>query len=120
MKKKKLNNKLTKECDWYSRISMIGISIIVLHFLFLFIFPAIFNFPEIFKRTWGFHHISYFSMPYIILFYLIGISVCIPQINKRIVKFFEIIFSENVKNKLKNNKCWAWEVIWMKEGTGNR
>jgi hypothetical protein len=56
----------------------VSIGFVLLHFLFLFIFPHIFNVPQIFERMWGFHFITYFSFPVIAIFYALALSLCVP------------------------------------------
>jgi tetratricopeptide (TPR) repeat protein len=56
----------------------VSIGSVLLHFLFLFIFPHIFNVPQIFERTWGFHFVTYFPFPVIAIFYALALSVCVP------------------------------------------
>ncbi|MBN2035712.1 MAG: tetratricopeptide repeat protein [Chitinispirillaceae bacterium] len=48
------------------------------HFLFLFVLPRVFTFPELFGRAWGFHFITYYSVPVIIAFYACTIAACLP------------------------------------------
>jgi hypothetical protein len=57
---------------------------------------------NIFTRDWGFNNISYYSLPWILLFYLINIAMCIPSLNGRFnnvlehavdAKLFQIIGS---------------------------
>jgi len=62
-------------------------------------------------RIWGFNHISYYSLPVIILFYLIGFSVCIPVINRRITKLFETIFTIELQEKITKYKFIIFGVI---------
>jgi len=93
-----------KKTDWRKVLSVWGIIIMSLHFLSLFVFPEIFDMPEVFERTWGFHFISYFSTPVIILFYLIGFGVCIPPVNRKIVQVFESFFSGDLQSKLAKHK----------------
>jgi tetratricopeptide (TPR) repeat protein len=57
-------------------------SVVVLHFLFLFVFPSLPHFPAILKRTWGFHFITYYSIPARIEFYLLAAIACVPLSNR--------------------------------------
>lgn len=62
--------------------------LIILHFLFLFVFPKIS--PALtFQRTWGFHFIAYFPKSVIILFYFIILLLSHPKIALKIVDWWE-------------------------------
>ena len=50
----------------------------------------------IFSRDWGFNNISYYSLPWILLFYAISIAICIPIVNER----FNNILEHVVDSKL--------------------
>ena len=51
---------------------------------------------NILSRTWGLNNISYYSLPWILLFYGIGISLCIPVVNQ----WFNDIIDHAVGSKM--------------------
>ncbi len=50
------------------------------HFLFLFVFPGMFNAPSFFGRAWGFHFITYYSPKFQIAFYALAVALCCPPV----------------------------------------
>ena len=73
---------------------------VVLHFLFLFVFPRIFSAPHFFGRTWGFHFITYYSLPAQTDYYLLAIFVCMPLSAGLTAYIFSRFFSDNSIKRL--------------------
>jgi hypothetical protein len=62
---------------------------LVVHALLVFLGPSSSTGYNFLTRTWGFNNISYYSLPWILLFYLVNVAVCIPVINERIYRILE-------------------------------
>ncbi len=92
-----------------------------LHFLFLFSFPGLTGFPSVLKRTWGFHFISYFSLPVRIEFYLLAAACSLPASNRVLFHIVVQACSDGLKKFVARRKrilffaaaaaaiplCWA-------------
>jgi hypothetical protein len=78
--------------------------VIALHFLFLFVFPHFAQFPQVLRRTWGFHFITYYSVPVRIEFYLLAAIVCIPASNRLCWEAALLMDSSNLRNVVSRNK----------------
>jgi tetratricopeptide (TPR) repeat protein len=86
-------------------------AVMALHFLFLFVFPAIAQFPLVLRRTWGFHFITYYSVPARIEFYLLAAIVCIPVSNKLCLIAAQQVVSVNLRNILSRKKELVFACI---------
>jgi tetratricopeptide (TPR) repeat protein len=85
-------------------LGMISIVCIAVHFCFLFLFPHIFKIPALFGRTWGFHFITYFSVPVQVVFYILAVAVCVPFIARHIARQSHRLIPEKVKTYLSPRK----------------
>jgi tetratricopeptide (TPR) repeat protein len=83
----------------------------VFHFLFLFVLPHVFKAPEIFGRTWGFHFITYYSVPVQAAFYACALAACFPALVRRIVRLFSYPFSRTVQAFLSLRKERAFCIV---------
>ena len=61
---------------------------IILHFLFLFVFPKLSD-SILFTRNWGYHFISYYPRPVIVFFYLAIALIGCPPLARSAILFWE-------------------------------
>ncbi len=92
-------------------LSAVAGGCVALHFLFIFVFPHIFNVPRIFGRTWGFHFIAYFSLPFQIAFYALSAALCVPRFTDRIAERASQAFPVRARRYLTKNKEASFVII---------
>jgi hypothetical protein len=75
--------------DVVLKIAILWLIFLAAHAFIVFLAPSHSSGYDIFDRAWGLNNISYFSLPWILLFYLVNVVVCIPAVNEKIYKILE-------------------------------
>ena len=66
------------------------------HALIIFTSSSHSSVYNILTRTWGMNNISYYSLPWILLFYAIGIALCIPVLNERLNEIIDLVMGSKL------------------------
>ena len=92
-----------KDIKWHLWTAGFGLSIFIIHFLLLFLFPKLgINLSYITERTWGYHFIKFFPSPVIFLYYILFL----------VIVLFPLKMSD--LNDIQNNLNRTLQKIWDK------
>lgn len=103
----------TKNDYGISFIATLFFVFMAIHALFVFFCNEKSNNYQILERTWGFDHLSYFSVPYALVFYIIGFLLILPLLNLKLSLFIQktIDAHQPVLVFLRNNKYFLYIII---------